>query len=264
MIIINTCSTLACTLFFMLSDLLIRKGVGKFCLNSEDPVKVKKRYTLAMTSGEKITSILHNFIALYHAKHVMCDSSFWDSAHSRITHVSDLSYMVGYGGYFVYELFIKIVRFKPSERIYIVHAITGIFVYCINTHIKLGHIHNSMFILFELSNPFVNSRWFLKNYLDFNVFNRVSNVNSLSLLNDAMLMLMFFGARIVWGTYCTFLAIHDLNYAHSRLGIISSTSLAVRILPILSINALNIYWFHIMVLKLVRVINRVRAKNSGI
>lgn len=240
-------------MLFMSTDLLVRTGIGKFCILNNNSINNKKQYTLALLTGEKITSLLHNVITLYFASMVLYDNAFWVDTYSRINHVSDSSYMVGYvsGGYFLYELIISMVRFKTSKKIYILHGLIGIIVYCVNTNNANGHFYNSMFIMFEISNPFVHFRWFLKNHYNFYNVGDINLINNLKHINDAFLMLTFFCVRILWGSYCTCFLLYDLKYAHSYLGIMSGTDIIIHLLPVMAINILNCYWFRLMVLKLI-------------
>jgi hypothetical protein len=242
-------------LFFILTDIIVRNVFLKFCINNNS-ISNKKQYNIALLSGEKITACVHNAITLYFATRVIYDNAFWTDTHSRIHHVSESSYMVGYvsGGYFLFELVINIIRFKTSEKIYILHAIMGIVPFCFNTCNEIGHFHNAMFIMFEISNPLVHSRWFLKNYTHFNFFNKnyPSTIKVIKYVNEALLMITFFCVRILWGLYCTYLTVYDLAYAHHHGDNITFnlTNIVIYMLPIILSNALNIYWFHLMVLKL--------------
>lgn len=253
---------MAMFMFFMLIDMLVRKGFLKFCINNNNSLSMKKQYNIALLSGGKITACVHNVITLYFAILVICDNAFWKDSYSRVMHVSDSSYMVGYvsGGYFLYELVINIIRFKTSERIYILHAIMGIFPFCMNTQNKIAHFHNAAFIMFEISNPLVHMRWFLKNYNHFRFFNNncPNTIDILKNVNDALLIISFFSVRILWGLYCTCLAIYDLKYAYYHINdnsTFSAANIAIYILPIMASNMLNFYWFRLMVLKLNHYLN---------
>lgn len=230
------------TTFFMFIDLFIRNCIIKI---------TKNNYLFSLSTAEKLTSIIHNFITLYFAKSVIYDNAFWVDTYSRINHVSDSSYMVGYvsGGYFLYELLISIIRFNTSESVYILHAIIGIIVYCINTYNKDGHLYGALFIMFELSTPFVHARWFLRN-----CYNNNNNNNILKLVmlyNDAILITVFFIVRILWGLYCAYYLISDMKYAHTYLQM-SIFKITIHLLPMVTSTCLNFYWFHLMVLKLIK------------
>jgi hypothetical protein len=243
-----------CFLFF-LTDVLIGRGFKNVLTT-----KTKQQdynydiNTLSLLSGEKITSTIHNVIAIYFATKVLADNTFWLDKSTRLYHVSDSSYNLGCvsGGYFLYDLFTCLVRFRTSGFIYLIHALVGLFVYASNTHNKNGHFYNALFIMFELSTPFVNSRWFLKNYYHHHDYYKA---NTVFFINDALLFLTFFIARILWGSYCTFLVLCDLNSElFNPHSLISPIYLLLQLLPIITTNVLNFYWFHLMLLKLINYI----------
>lgn len=115
----------------------------------------------------------------------------------------------------------------------------------------------TVFILWELSTPFLNVHWFM---------DKVDMTGSRAqLYNGIMLLATFFSCRLVYGTYSSFRVFHDIwssvnaNPSPSKLEFSSTMVFANKestvpvwlgatyLLSNLTLNSLNFYWFFMMI-----------------
>ena len=94
------------------------------------------------------------------------------------------------------------------------------------------------FVLYELSTPFLNVHWSCDKF--------DLTGSNLQLYNGFALMTTFFGSRLVWGTYQTWLLSKDMLTAW-RAGPVPSVLFSTYLLANTSLTCLNFYWFGKMV-----------------
>jgi hypothetical protein len=106
------------------------------------------------------------------------------------------------------------------------------------------HFYGAGFLMWELSSFFVHYRWFL-----FKASPPASK--SLQLANGLALLLSFFGARIVWGFYLSWLYWRDiLAYPAASASFVNTTLVAN-----VALNVLNSYWFFLIFMKAVEALS---------
>lgn len=94
------------------------------------------------------------------------------------------------------------------------------------------------FVLYELSTPFLNVHWML---------DKLGMTGSnLQLYNGIALMSTFFGCRLVWGSYQTWLLTRDMITAW-RSGPVPNLLFAVYLLSNTTLTCLNFWWFGKMI-----------------
>ena len=141
-------------------------------------------------------------------------------------------------GYFLWDMVISAYCSTPA---FMVHGVVSFTVYSIG----LSHFINyyaAVFLFFELSNPFLNLRWFANHYK--------KSDNILAKLNEITFMVMFFVCRIAWGFLQIGLLITDftLTYTDPRFQMVHALVITSGNFVL---NILNLYWFMIM-LKIAR------------
>ncbi|ORY13057.1 TLC domain-domain-containing protein [Clohesyomyces aquaticus] len=96
------------------------------------------------------------------------------------------------GGYFVWDLMITLQNLSIFGPGMLAHAISALFVFSLGFRPFLNY-YGPTFILYELSSPFLNIHWFC---------DKLNMTGSnLQLYNGIMLLLTFFGCRLMWGSY---------------------------------------------------------------
>ncbi|KAH3900882.1 Ale2p SCDLUD_002340 [Saccharomycodes ludwigii] len=95
-------------------------------------------------------------------------------------------------GYFMWDILISILY---STFPFVIHGLISFTVYSIGSKPYINY-YASIFLFFELSNPFLNIRWFALKY----ELGRISKFwRFLVDANDLLFMVTFFLCRIVWG-----------------------------------------------------------------
>ncbi|KAF8543095.1 TLC domain-containing protein [Trichophaea hybrida] len=173
--------------------------------------------------------------------------------------------VTAYGtGYFLWDLMISVYYVDIMGPGFVAHAISALSVYCLGFRPFVNY-YAPIFILFELSSPFLNIHWFC---------DKLNLTGSIyQLVNGFFLISTFFCCRLVWGTYNSVLVFQDIFkiYAHPPSAtpedLIAGDALtgekilvhpyAGKVVPLwlaivylgsnLILNGLNYYWFSRMV-----------------
>ncbi|KAF4122385.1 TLC domain [Geosmithia morbida] len=158
-------------------------------------------------------------------------------------------------GYFVWDLFVTSSNLDVFGIGTLAHAIAALLVFLLGFR-PLVNYYSCIFILWELSTPFLNIHWFM---------DKVNMTgSSAQLYNGIMLLSTFFTCRIVFGTYNSYRVMGDmLRAVFSTPGLHKSESPFMAFadyeftVPVwaalaylgsnLTLNSLNFYWFVKMV-----------------
>lgn len=159
-------------------------------------------------------------------------------------------------GYFLWDLVVTSLNFDVFGIGTLAHAIAALFVYSLGFRPFVNY-YATVFILWELSTPFLNVHWFM---------DKVDMTGSRAqLYNGMMLLATFFSCRLVYGTYSSFRVFHDIwssinaNPSPSKLEFSSTMVFATKestvplwlgatyLLSNLTLNSLNFYWFFMMI-----------------
>jgi len=104
-------------------------------------------------------------------------------------------------GYFLWDLMISIRHVDAFGIGMLAHAISALFVFCFGFR-PFVNFYGCTFILYEISTPFLNFHWF---------FDKLDMTGSLAqLYNGILLLVTFFGCRLVWGTYQSLRVYQDM------------------------------------------------------
>ncbi|TGZ81761.1 DUF887-domain-containing protein [Ascodesmis nigricans] len=170
-------------------------------------------------------------------------------------------------GYFIWDLFICIYHFKIMGLGFVAHAISALAVYSWGFRTFVNY-YAPIFILFELSSPFLNIHWFCDKL--------GLTGGRLQLVNGICLITTFFCCRLIWGVYSSVMVFIDIFsiYANppgagnlTAQDLLAEEALAdksVEVHPFagksvplwlafiylssnLTLNGLNFYWFSRMI-----------------
>ncbi|GLA29419.1 hypothetical protein AnigIFM63604_003849 [Aspergillus niger] len=107
-------------------------------------------------------------------------------------------------GYFVYDLIVSTIYVKLFGIGMLFHGISALWVFSFGFR-PFVNFYSPVFILYELSSPFLNIHWFL---------DKVNMTGSnLQWYNGMMLLFTFFSCRLLWGTYQSVAVYRDMWYA---------------------------------------------------
>ncbi|KAJ5257180.1 hypothetical protein N7478_013284 [Penicillium angulare] len=104
-------------------------------------------------------------------------------------------------GYFVYDLIVSAFYVKMFGIGTLFHAISALWVFSLGFRPFLNY-YAPVFILYELSTPFLNIHWFL---------DKVNMTGSKAQWYNGMLLLsVFFSCRLIWGTWQSAIVYNDM------------------------------------------------------
>lgn len=119
-------------------------------------------------------------------------------------------------GYFLYDLIVSIVHLRIFGVGLLFHAVSALWVFSLGFRPFLN-FYGPVFILYELSSPFLNIHWFL---------DKVNMTGGRAQWYNGMLLLfMFFSCRLVWGTWQSVVVYRDMWYALQQTRAASSSML---------------------------------------
>lgn len=140
--------------------------------------------------------------------------------------------------YFIWDAYISSIH---STLAFTVHGIVSTGAYYIGLKPYLQY-YAPVFLMFELSNPFLNIRWYGLKFFPSN--NKITKI--VLLINNLILMIIFFFVRILWGWYQTFMLIYDFYTVRNDPRFLLIDTIIVVICN-LTIDILNVIWFSLMV-----------------
>lgn len=141
-------------------------------------------------------------------------------------------------GYFLWDIYISSVY---STLPFVLHAVVSTVVFCIGMKPYIQY-YGGVFLMFELSNPFLNIRWFCIKY------STRTNVLAqwFETANNLLLMLVFFLARIVWGWYQIANLAYDFWLVRHDPRFLPLDSIVI-VVGNFVLDVLNVVWFSTMV-----------------
>lgn len=140
-------------------------------------------------------------------------------------------------GYFIWDLYVCLKYFQLFGAGFLVHAVSALYVF-LTTLIPYMQPYVPVFLIFELSSPFVNINWYASRLPTGTIPEKVVVINGI------LLMVSFFLVRVVWGFYAAIKAFFICWEVRDQLP-------AFYIPTVYSLNItldfLNLYWFTKMV-----------------
>ncbi|KAJ5172192.1 hypothetical protein N7492_004785 [Penicillium capsulatum] len=119
-------------------------------------------------------------------------------------------------GYFVYDLIVSAVHLQMFGVGMLFHAISALWVFSLGFRPFLNY-YAPVFILYELSSPFLNIHWFL---------DKVNMTGSRAQWYNGMALLaVFFCCRLLWGTWQSAIVYKDMWFALKQTWSASSSPL---------------------------------------
>lgn len=162
-------------------------------------------------------------------------------------------------GYFVWDLFVTSLNLDVFGLGTLAHAIAALLVYSLGFRPFVNY-YGCIFILWELSTPFLNVHWFM---------DKVDMTGTRAqLYNGFLLLFSFFSCRLIYGTYQSLLAFRDIwaavnshPFPGPRANPVMAFATDESTVPVwlavvylasnVTLNSLNFYWF-IMMIRAVR------------
>ncbi|GMG40080.1 unnamed protein product [Ambrosiozyma monospora] len=136
--------------------------------------------------------------------------------------------------YFIWDTLISLFYVGYFGVGFLVHGIVSTIVFTIGVFHPYIHYYCPLFLLFEISTPFLNVRWV---GLKFDVLSE-----SFKLVNNAILMLIFFFVRICWGWYQVVQLGKDFYNARENPKFTLAGALFILSCNFV-LDILNVFWF---------------------
>ncbi|KAK5115949.1 hypothetical protein LTR62_000405 [Meristemomyces frigidus] len=136
-------------------------------------------------------------------------------------------------GYFLWDLYVTTRYMSQTGPSAAAHAFCGLLITMLGFR-PFANYYGVNFILYNLSTPFLNVHWLL---------DKLGKTGSnLQLVNGIALISTFFSARLVWGSYQTWLLSRDM-YEAWQSGPVPQLLFATYLLSNTTLTCLNFYWF---------------------
>ena len=250
---------------FVISQWLIFPLFARYRLSWEEELdknsgRYKKKYTdLVNQSAVRLVSLIQALIVLYLSFNAIVanKTATHPSAADRIFKVDEwnVTVCVFAIGYFLWDIYISLLY---STFPFVLHGLISTVVYAIGLKPYINY-YAAIFLVFELSNPFLNIRWFGIKYLP-----QVSEdcqtlaakfCNVFQLVNNIVLIVMFFLARICWGFYQFYQLCSDFYAVRDSPGFLPVET-AIIVVGNLCLDVLNLTWLSTMLSVAFRIIKK--------
>ncbi|KAI9294845.1 DUF887-domain-containing protein [Neoconidiobolus thromboides FSU 785] len=201
--------------------------------------KVQMKWRIKITSFVNASLISYLSFSLLFDEHLQKDKVF------NSTDYSEFVYSMACG-YFLWDIVYAIVEGQGFG--FLLHGVSCFSVYLFSFTPFLNY-YGSVFLMFELSTPFLDFIFFM---------DKSGNSDSiLMVINGICLMVVFFCVRIVFGIYMSY------KTFESVLQVISKVPLHLQFIygtANVALNLLNLFWFYKMVSMFVR---RYKQRNQN-
>mmetsp|Transcript_3200 Transcript_3200/g.9268 ORF Transcript_3200/g.9268 Transcript_3200/m.9268 type:complete len:276 (+) Transcript_3200:205-1032(+) len=161
------------------------------------------------------------------------------------------------GGYFLHDLYSCLTRFSEWGAAYLIHSLVCCTLYSYATVTGFLHYFGAVFLLWESSTPFVYVRWFLHK--------GGQSDSTAYVINGFAMLAAFFSIRIVFGGWSSYdyfrVSGHEL--AHPVPGGMPQSVIWLYRIANLSLNALNLFWFHKMASGAFKLLSGNKQKKRG-
>ncbi|KAF9986344.1 hypothetical protein BGZ65_007926 [Modicella reniformis] len=143
-------------------------------------------------------------------------------------------------GYFLWDTLHSIRHMKEFGIGFVFHGFCSFSVFMFSFRPFLQY-YGSVFLMFELSTPFLNIHWFM---------DKLGMTGSVyQLINGVVLLAVFFSVRIVFGLYMSYQAYQDVMLVYDQVPL---HLLVVYSAANVVLNTLNLFWFYKMIESLTR------------
>ncbi|KAI3654270.1 hypothetical protein MP228_000989 [Amoeboaphelidium protococcarum] len=178
----------------------------------------------------RVVAFLHSVLISALSLVVLNDEQLYRNRLLGYSYISGQVYAIAIG-FFTWDLYICIVHYKDYGLGFLVHALSCLLVF-LYSMTPFAMYYGAVFLLFELSTPFLNMHWFMiKLQREGSKWYRV---------NGVLLAVSFFLVRIIYGFYMSFQFLRDLHYHQAAVPLFHKT-----LYPLANVvlNSLNLFWF---------------------
>lgn len=189
-----------------------------------------------------IPALIHSVLSSIAAMYLLSKNELYASAPEQAWAYSPATALLASfsAGYLLYDLASISIFWKKGDSLFFIHHLTTGLVFTYGSMRPCFHYQGLIFLLYEMSTPFLNMRKLLWVYSLEN--SRFAKVNNL------IFLLTFVVVRVIVGNYYSVVFARDylLNYNSADAQLPNTFRWAVFIVNWI-INALNMYWLYLMV-----------------
>ncbi|KAI9202816.1 TLC domain-containing protein [Polychytrium aggregatum] len=138
-------------------------------------------------------------------------------------------------GYFLWDSLIVLSYVHEAGVGFVIHGFSCLLTY-VTSFRPVLNFYGAVFLMFELSTPFLNVHWFCDKM-------NLSG-SRIQWINGIVLLLTFFGGRIVFGLTMSYCFWVDMLAEWDRVPLVVS---GIYCVSNIVLNILNIFWFHKMI-----------------
>ncbi|ODV87934.1 hypothetical protein CANARDRAFT_5242 [[Candida] arabinofermentans NRRL YB-2248] len=207
--------------------------------------KSKIDFCMRITSFIQATVICALGLPLYNNDHLNKHRVFATTPYSEFYICLALSY-------FIWDALMSFYYLRLFGLGFLIHGIVSALVFFSASYASMIHYYSPLFLLFEISTPFLNIRWFGLKFKDV-------IPEWFQLLNNIILILIFFFIRICWGWYQVFwLAVDLWEHKHDDrfVGWVATIILSCNFV----LDILNVFWFSKMMTVAITTIRQMIGK----
>lgn len=244
--------------FTCLERLLMMGFAGKFLdsiFRSNKALPASQVRPAVKQAATNLVGMLHVFIVVPLAISVLLDPTMIKDRLYSTTPKSTTMLAVA-SGYFVHDLVVCALQLQTWGPAYLFHALFCSLLYCYGFFSQVLHYYGAMFLLWELSTPFVYTRWFLHKA-------GMSRTTAYK-VNGVLMVLVFFLCRNVAGLVCSvdFFKETTPELQHPRPGGLSPAAIWLYRGLNVPLNALNAFWFYKMLTGALKVLKQSPTKGQ--
>ncbi|KAG7888632.1 hypothetical protein KL925_005273 [Ogataea polymorpha] len=185
-------------------------------------------FSMRIVSFIQSTLIVVLAIPLFDNKYLNQDRVFATTPYSEM-------YSTLAASYFVWDTAMSLRHLQHFGLGFLIHGVMASTVFLSGIRTQMIHYYSPIFLLFEVSTPFLNLRWVALKFPEL-------VPQWLALANNIVLISTFFGARIFWGWYQIYRLAGDLYAARHDPRFVLSTAIIILSTNFV-LDILNAFWF---------------------
>jgi len=193
----------------------------------------------------RFVALIHGIFISITSIFIVTDTSLWsDTIWSSNEYSLDIIAIAV--GYFFWDSIVSLFYVKEFGSAFVLHGILCFCAYLFALQPFLNY-YAGVFLLYELSTPFLQLHWFLEK------MNLKGIWQNVQMLNGILLIVVFFIARLIMGLYNSYTFWVSFLAAYNNLPkfLFYFYTIANTIL-----NSLNVYWFYKMIRLVIRLKNK--------
>jgi len=206
--------------------------------------------------AHRITSHLHNTFAIPLGLWIVLDPALRDDPLYGTSPAGEALVTLS-AGYFVHDLLVVCLCLEEAGLGFLLHAFFCSALYCYGVFYQQLHYFAAAFILWEMSTPFVQLRWFL--------YEMGMKNTRVYVANGIMMMAAFFLSRLVMGAYFSYVfwGATQAELENPRPGGFPAPGVHFFRVANVCLQGLNCFWFYKMLRGALQLLRKGRPREKA-